>query len=80
MALLGVTGLSSTPRAPACAGAAFAVVALATAFVVPNFAAGAALAADSAGVVPIASNGGLRGSDEQMIVFNVINKPESCDC
>ena len=64
MALLGVTGLSSAPLVPACAGAAFELVALATVSVVTAGAIGAALATASAGVVPIASNGGLRGSDE----------------
>jgi hypothetical protein len=68
MALLGVTGLSST-LVPAGAGLAFEVAALAAISVGPAFTIGAALATASAGAVPLAGNGGLRGSDEQLMVF-----------
>ncbi len=64
MALLGVTGLSST-LVPAGAGPAFEVAALATVSVAPAFTIGAALATTSSGAVPVAGNGGLRGSDEK---------------
>jgi hypothetical protein len=86
MALLGVTGLSSTTLAPAGAGVALEVAALATVCAGPALAAGVALATDyaapalAAGAVPIASNGGLCGSDEKLMVFNVVISPESCDC